>query len=777
MEGKKRTYWGFLFFVFIYVIALVSILFKIKSFYVVLTFSIPLIFYAFLSKSKKNAGFFVLLVIFISIGFHFYVKSEKKSYERAKSGYERILRLGRYREIEGTIVSDPEKYKYNRVRFELKNSDKRYPEIKGYILNVYVNTERFPVFYRGEKVRLYGRLYPLSDYSNFHKNFLNYYNFSKKIIGSIYVKSDGLIRSERVNNPVFYYLSRYKLMFSKFVSNVKVDEIENLSIIKAITIGERKSIPENLKFLWKESGIYHLLAISGAHIGIISFLLFYLFRFVGISKRNIYKIQIILIFTFMLFIGNNPPVVRASFMVLLFFIGKLLWKDTDLLHIVSISGILYLFFSPLSVVNIGFILTYFITIFLILTLRELKGVFDISTKVEQSLYIVLLAFLLSFPLNLYFFNYISFGSIILNFLSMIIIPATLFFSISSLLLFWITPSTGAFLVKISSYLIGVINYLSEKIGKPISLRSLTPPFWLVCVYIVLFLFLFFTRKKRGIIGLLWFFSFFSLIFYPEKSIKKPAVYFLDVGEGDASYIEIPSNYKVLIDCGGSYKKDNFIGEYIVSSFLFKNRIRTIDAVFISHFHPDHYYGCLRVIKNFKVKKLYYYNTMKEENLNELFDAAKEKGVEIVKLNYGDKIRIGEANFRVIHPKKEIIKKVTNNDSMVLKLSLKKYGILYTGDIEKEAEEEIVGREKNLNSYVLKVAHHGSRTSSTIDFLKAVSPRIAIISVGRGNRYNFPSKFTLEKLKKIGTTVFRTDRDGAVKLLLLKNKLETIVSKK
>jgi len=777
VEGRKYTYWGFLFFVFIYIIVLVSILFEIKSFYVILTFSIPLIFYAFLFKSKKNAGFFILLVIFIGIGFYFYVKSEKQSYERAKSGYERILRLGKYREIEGTIVSDPEKYKYNRVRFELKNSDKRYPEIKGYILNVYVNTKKFPHFYRGERVRLYGKLYPLSDYSNFHKNFLNYYNFSKKIIGSIYVKSDGLIERERVNNPVFYYLSKYKLMFSKFVSGVKVDESKNLSIIKAITIGERKSIPEDLKFLWKEAGIYHLLAISGAHIGIISFLLFYFFHFVGISERNIYKIQIILIFIFMLFIGNNPPVVRASFMILLFFIGKLLWRDTDLLHIVSISGIVYLVFSPLSVVNIGFILTYFITISLILTLRKMKGIFDVSTKVEQSFYIILLAFLVSLPLNLYFFNYVSFGSIILNFLSMIIIPATLFFSINSLLLFGIIPSVGGFLIEISYYLVLVLNYLSEKIGKPLSLRSLTPPFWLVCLYIILFFLLFFAKKKRGIIALLWFLSFFSLTFYPEKSIKKPAVYFLDVGEGDASYVEIPLNYKVLVDCGGSYKKDNFIGEYIVSSFLFKSRVRTIDAIFISHFHPDHYYGCLRVIKNFKVKKLYYYNTVEGKNLNELIDMAKEEGVKIVKLNYGDKIRIGEADFRVIHPKKEIIKRITNNDSIVLKLKLKNYKILYTGDIEKEAEKEIVEREKNLNSYVLKIAHHGSRTSSTIKFLKAVSPRIAVISVGRGNRYNFPSKFTLEKLKGMGVIVLRTDKDGAIKLLLLKDKLRTIISRR
>ncbi len=776
MGERQNTYWAFVIFSLIFTIGIFSVLFNISSkieIFVLLFLFSSFIFIFF--KSGKKSGIIVLLLILVSIVFYNYVNSKKLSYYKALSQYEKTIESLKSGNISGIIISDPEKYKKNRVFFKLKiNDNNDFSLLNGFVLKVYVNTENFPQYFRGESISLYGRFYSLSNYSNFYKNFLSYSNLSTGIIGSIYVKSDKLIIKEGIKNYLFFMLSKYKNAFSKFASENSKSK-DSISIVKAISIGQRKAIPEKVKFLWKESGIYHLLAISGAHVGIISLFIFYFLKFTGLSKRKIYTLQILIILTFMLFIGNNPPVVRASFMIILYFLGKLLWKDTDLLHLISITGILYLVASPLSVVNIGFILTYYITLSLIMILREMKGIFAVSTKLEQSFYIVFIAFLVSMPLNIYFFNYLPLGSLILNTISVFIMPFIIFFAVFSLLSFWAIPSIAIVFLDASSFLVKILNLFGEKVGSPLSVRIPTPPLWLVLLTIILLFLPLLIRKKR-IIGLILFsISFILLIFYPEKNIKKPAVFFLDVGEGDSSYIEIPKGKRVLVDCGGSYKKDNFIGEYIVSDFLFKRRVRNIDSIFISHFHPDHYYGCIRILNNFKVKKLYFYDTVVGKNISEVIEAARVNKVKIVKLHYGDIIKVGMGEFKVIHPNKEIIEKITNNDSMVLLFSLNGHKILYTGDIEKEAEKKIIKREEPIRAEILKVAHHGSRTSSLTSFLKRVQPKFSIISVGKRNRYHFPSKLILERLNKLNTKVLRTDRDGGI-WFLLTSKIKKVASK-
>ena len=777
MEEKNYTYWAFYLFIILFFSSLISTLYSISFNKTGLFFLAAIIIVTiYWFRKRISIGKWALFILFFGLIFNYFYIEEYSSYLTIKKNYNKYIKKSKYGIISGIISSDPEKYRENRVQFELRIQDKKdFRFANGYILKVYVNTNNYPAFYRGEKISFYGRFYPLKRYSNFYNNFLNYYNLSKKIIGSSYVKSDKLILREGIKNYIHYYLSKYKVNFSEFASKFEKNS-SDISIVKAISTGERKAIPERIRFLWKEFGIYHLLAISGAQIGIISFLIFYILHFLRVKNRTIYLFQIVLMLLFMLFIGNNPPVVRASFMIILFFLAKIFWKDTDILHIISISGIIYLIFNPLMVVNIGFILTYYITILLILILRKMKNIFSISTKFEQSFYIVLIAFLVSLPLNLYFFNYLPFGSLILNFAAIFIIPPVLFFSILSLLSFSIIPSIASFFLKISVALVSIMNIMGEKIGAPLSLRLFTPPFWLVVLYTIFLLSIVFVKKRKFIAITLFFITFFLMIFYPERTVKAPSVFFLDVGEGDSSYIEIPKSKNILIDCGGSYKKDNFIGEYVVSAFLFKRRVKTIDAIFISHFHPDHYYGCLRVIKNFKVKKVYYYNTTEGKNVNELLKVAKENNTQIVKLSYGGKVRIGDSQFRVVHPEKKIIEKITNNDSMVLVYDYKDYRILYTGDIEREAEKEIIERGEDIRANILKVAHHGSRTSTTQKFLKFVSPEIAIISVGEGNRYHFPSKYVLKRLKNKVKKVFRTDKNGAIQVIIKKDKINVLLSK-
>jgi len=701
--------------------------------------------------------------LFSFFAFGYYFSFNYLQYEKQTINFNHTLADGKHKTSRGIVISDPENYRDKKgfviiklLGFEDNNS------LKGTKIRVYYSSKHRPDFYRGDIVEFYAKFYPLKRKSNFYNSIFDYYYASVQISGSAYVKSVLLINKIETQNQVTNILSKYKTDFSQFLEDNLSDN--NTSIINAMVTGKRKKIPEKTKYLWKESGIYHLLAISGAHVGILSFVLFYLLKFFRLKERKIYYFQIFFILIFLLFIGKNPPVFRASLMIILYFFAKLTWKDTDMINIVSLSGIIYLVIYPLSSLSIGFILTYFTTILLIFVFRRFSNVFFISTRVEQALYLVFFAFLISLPLNIYFFNYAPFSGLILNLLTFIIVPLILILSLFSLLFFKFIPAAAVIPVKASLFLISKLNLCAEYLGEKLLIRPVTPPLIIIFVYIAILLVFILVRKKRFLSFMFLVIVATAMVLFPERTVKNNAVYFLDVGHGNATYLETAPQTNILIDCGGSYKKNNFTGEYIISPFLFHKRIKTIEGIFITHFHPDHYYGCLRLIKNFNIKNIYLFNTDKElKPYKEIIKSIGDRKTKIIGLSYGDKITIGNIDFVILHPSKEIIKEVTNNDSMVIKTKFPKTIILFAGDIEKEAEEKILKRGENIRADILQVPHHGSKTSSTLPFLKKVNPEIAIISAGKSSVFNFPSKEVVKRLKKLKIKFYRTDLSGGIKL--------------
>jgi competence protein ComEC len=716
----------------------------------------------------KKYGF-LLFLVFSFFVFSFYFQTNLNNYKLKTEQYNKILANRGYLTLEGVVETTPEIYGKNHGYFLLKIIDKKYGRIKNLLIRIYFKSGERLRFFRGDIVKIYAGFYSIKRLNNFYKSFSDNYFLSEKISGTGYIKTIALITKTGVKNPIYHYLSEYKYDFSRFLDKCGVDK-QSISIIKAVIIGERKGVPDKLKFLWKESGIYHLLAISGAHIGLLSLLLFYLLSLFKIDKRKIYYFQIFFILSFLLFIGYNPPVFRASVMIVLYFIGKLLWRDIDILHIVSLSGIIYLSLFPLSLLGAGFILTYYTTIFLILIFRKFSHLFFVSLKIENSLYLVFFAFMISLPLNIYFFNYAPFGSIIINFIAVFLIPLILFFSFFSLVLFKISAIAAFYLIKPAILFINIINITGEKIGSHLFIRPITPPFLFVFISISLLLLFILIKKRKSVFFILTIISLLFLTFFPEKKISNSSVYFLNVGQGDSSFVETPS-CRFLIDCGGSYKKNNFIGEYIVSGFLFKHRVKKIDGIFISHFHPDHYYGCLRIIKNFNVDKIYIYNSIKKiEGFKELTSVIDKRKTKIIFLKHGDKVKIGESRIIILHPDKNIVKRVSNNDSLVVKVILGDWKILFTGDLEKEGEKMILTRNEDIKADILKVAHHGSKTSSTEEFIKKVAPAFAVISVGKGNRYHLPSRIIIKRFDKAGIKILQTSEKGGIKFSFSKKKI-------
>jgi competence protein ComEC len=244
------------------------------------------------------------------------------------------------------------------------------------------------------------------------------------------------------------------------------------------------------------------------------------------------------------------------------------------------------------------------------------------------------------------------------------------------------------------------------------------------------------------------------------------VHFIDIGQGDSIFIK-SANTTILID-GGDVNYGDYLNQYLSNM-----DINYIDLVIATHPHSDHIGGLIEIINNFDVKGIMTTGAIHSTNVFESFMTAIEtKGLSIFTSKAHSNVAVGDIDIKVIAPVSEDYTNL-NNSSIVLKLEWGDTSFLFTGDIEAEAENSILNSAQDLKADVLKVAHHGSKTSSTVEFLEAVSPTIAVISTGIYNSYGHPDDEVLYRLKSLGAEVYRTDIDGTIIIKSNGEKLEII----
>ena len=228
--------------------------------------------------------------------------------------------------------------------------------------------------------------------------------------------------------------------------------------------------------------------------------------------------------------------------------------------------------------------------------------------------------------------------------------------------------------------------------------------------------------------------------------------FIDVGQGDACFIITPKNKTILVDGGGSTSTTFDIGEDTLLPYILDKGYVKIDYVFISHFDQDHVGGILSILENLKVGKIYITKQGESsENYKKFFEIIKQKKLKVQILEAGDRVVIDSLSFDILWPiEQKISENILNNNAMVMKLKYKNFSMLFTGDIEEVAEKAILDTYKDnlevLKATVLKVAHHGSKTSTIQEFLEKVNPKIALIGVGENNMFGHPNSGVLERLE-------------------------------
>jgi len=555
-------------------------------------------------------------------------------------------------------------------------------------------------------------------------------------------------------------------------------------LLEALLTGDRRRLDNNLKEELINAGVFHLFAISGAHIGIIAFFLIFILKKMRIRKRSSYVIVIFILLFFLAMTGFKISAQRAVIMAIFILSGKYFGLKSDPVNIISTSGIFILLLNPAQFKDPGFILTFFIS-FGILSGREiffknpkiLHGYFRefLSTNISASV--------VSLPLSLFFFKRYSFAGFFSSLLliplaglimsiSLILIPVSIISTqFASILITLIKPFAALFFlfVRLFGTIPGAVIY------RP-SPAVIVPILFYILVLIPLGFGLKQGVKRAFAVASILF--FLVLVVKPKRYTPKGLeTYFLDVGQGDSEIVVFPGGGSLLIDGGGSYYEDFEVGRQIVLPFIIQKKI-DIRWIAVSHFHPDHARGVLEIANILSPDELWISSFPKENIIrSELFKILKNS-IRIVQVDSSFKLKKGDFEIRCLYPEK--IKKTfyeTNNNSQVLKISGKYNSLLFTGDIEKEAEKDLVKNfSKDLMSTVIKVPHHGSNTSSTKDFVRMVSPEIAVISVSQFNRFGFPHEIVVKRYINSGARILSTAFFGGLMIRILNGKIELEKSK-
>lgn len=569
----------------------------------------------------------------------------------------------------------------------------------------------------------------------------------------------------------------------------RLDEIprpQAVAFIKAILLGDTSGLDQDSQGLLMRLGLSHLLAVSGLNVGMINGVAYAFFLF--LLKRSsrlilffpVRKLAALFTFIPLLFYlglaGFSPSAARAGLMVGLYLVAVLLNRDRNWANLLAAAALILGAWDPTLLFERSFQLSFLATGALIFVMSQEQ--FSARGRLSQYALVSAGILLLTAPLASSFTHLFSIAGLLCNYIA---IPLVGFF---------VLPL--AFVGSLLSFIPGPLAHLAFSLDAAVvsmffkglhfldpALSYLSWPLVLTNIEIVLFyafvLFLAFSVYwRRAWLGAACFLSLFVGVFFwpwiqtPFSSTLQ--VHFLDVGQGDATLIEFPGGERWLVDAGGYLippkEGDPPVfnaGEKVLVPYFLRHRIYHLDKLILTHPHPEHFGGMEPLLKTIAVKEVWLPQVETQERaFQSLLQVISEKKIPLVRADASLSERLIQGvRLRVLHPRIHSPGMSLNDSSLVLKLTYGEQSILLTGDIEKQAEALLLESAQDLKSTVLKVPHHGSETSSTAAFLKAVSPRASVISCGYQNPFNFPRAGVLGRLREAGSQIYRTDLDGEV----------------
>lgn len=655
-----------------------------------------------------------------------------------------------------TITSDIQEKEYKKVcTAKIVRNNKKI------LINIKMSQD-IPSMKYGDSLYIEGEFKQPEEARNYKGYNYKQYLKTKKIIGTVELEKVKILKSS--NGSFIHNIQKY---IRDTINGTLTDEEGNLLL--AILLGDKDKLSEDIQESFKTSNLSHMLAVSGAHVSYIILGLTYVLQNSIIGKKNGKIVCIIFLLAFMAITNFTPSVTRACIMAILTLFSSIIYRKSDVYTNISVAALITLIFNPYSLLDLGFQLSYGGTIGIIIFIKriqEKKSNSKVINYIKQMALVSIYANIIIIPIMMYHFNTVSFTFIISNIMASpilgIIVITGFLFIIASITVKPLTRLIAIFIKPILSILIKISQICSKL---PFSnILVVTPYMFNVISYYAIILYCIKSKKNNKckiIICLLIVLILTNFIIYifPQKL----RIFFIDVGQGDSTLIITPDKKTVLIDGGGSDSFD--VGEKVLLPYLLDRRILKIDYVLISHFDTDHCGGILTIMEKVKVKNIIISEQAEHsENYERFKKLMIHKKIRLIEVKKGDKIKIGRySEFKILFPTSRLLSEnPLNNNSIVAQFNYNNFKMLFTGDIEKLAEQQILKTEKaEIRADILKVAHHGSKTSSIPEFIKAVRPKIALIGVGKNNTFGHPNQQTIKNLENIKCRIYRTDLQGEI----------------
>ena len=664
--------------------------------------------------------------------------------------------------ISGTVREEPQvkilpngmtqwRFVIDAQTIKLNGTDKKISG--GLILTYYPKDEPLPTIRIGDKISAGGNLKLLTDYKN--PGLID--NVTRMKANGITARmsaSKNGITVEAVSGNFYTKFLRGIAAVRKHYreSMAQVMAREDAAALFAMLFGGYAGLNPELVEDFQTTGIVHILSVSGSHMTMLSAATSTVCKSCHVPKGATFILGFLIIGTYAILSALLPQVVRSASMGVLIFFAKTLDAEAEGARLLTLTAIAMLFYQPLLLFDVSFQLSFTSTAGLMYLSPNLKTRLERLPKFfAEAASMTLGAQLASLPVIVWYFNQLSLSSVLANAFVMPLLELVIVGGLLGGLIAAIAPFAGKIFFVVMAMIFDTGAELNRIFAKlPLSAVQV-PTLGLTAgflYYVALIL-------RRPIILL-------PIIFLLAINISRPngelEVSFVDVGQGDCAVVVTPHGKCMIFDAGGVREKMFDIGGRVVVPYLKHENIRAVDKIFLTHAHEDHAGGAGSVIKKFPVDEIITAGESKADYAA-VFGIAQELLPKMHVAQTGEVFTIDGVQVEVLFAPKV---GSGNEISNVYRIRYGDVTFLITGDLIKDVEAQILSAGIDVSSTVLKVAHHGSATSSSEEFLRAVKPKCAVICVGYGNTFGHPRAEVLERLENLPTKIFRTDRDGLIK---------------
>lgn len=598
------------------------------------------------------------------------------------------------------------------------------------------------------------------------------------ILGRFY--SDGIAIKDNKECIIKQKMYEIKIRVKELLRLIYSEE--KAAIYDAMLLGEKVGIDEDVKELYKGAGIYHLCCISGTHMALLGLGVYRILR-----KRFKFTVSGVLgiaaIIIYGVFTGMVISVVRAVIMLAVRIMADMLGRSYDMVSSLSLAAIVIIISNPYALLNSGFMLSFGAVGAICTIIPAAERVYSVKNRFLKSLLFSFGIQLMTLPVMAYYFFEISMYGIFINLIAIPCITYIILSGMGGVFTAGFDIRIGKFLAGAGKYGLDFYNNLCRTALRLPFSEYVTgkPDIWRIVIYyavlmVVVFMAYKLCDREKEFSEEYWYVRYGKItggismvivmcVILLSGQNNGICVRYIDVGQGDSTFIQTDSKVEYLIDAGSSNIKD--VGKHRIIPVLKANGVERLDYLIVTHTDDDHINGVEELMKEKTGSKSFVKTLVlpdiseRDEAYQRLESRAVENKVAIEYISAGKGWKGKDYIFECLYPYNGMADDDKNEMSVVMRLSAGKVNMMFMGDLGKEGERNLISSGVLNKCSILKAGHHGSKNSSGEDFLSITKPFISIVSCGENNLYGHPNKETLERFNETGSRIYRTDRDGEI----------------